>query len=287
MAIYLKGPKQGKRAKEVFSSINDVCNAWALQETDTGRTSSSSVYFDGPIIYSYGQHYKMGYIYPDINIILRNEHHYSNSTSNHLGYIGRESYTTIDVPEVDTRFGHDTNVKYLAEKIENSMKNMIKAKRSIEYCAELYVRHIETYNQYVRAFDLKLDVKTYNKADLDTMIEEKEKIGSSRALKSSLRWLSGKIDNPIMVCDAPYMLRCKDGVIRSNRSNWSSFIFVEIIKMLSCKKGRIKTTYGHNDFSHLDDGSINIEGKILEKKYVDILKEQINFIESGINEIVL
>ncbi len=286
MAIYTKGPKQGKRAKEVFSSIGDVCNAWALQETDTGRTSSGSVYFDGPIIYSYGQHYEMGYIYPDINVILRNEHHYSNSTSNHLGYIGRESYTTIDVPEVDTRFGHDTNVKYLAEKIENSMKNMIKAKRSIEYCAELYVRHIETYNQYVRAFDLKLDVKTYNKVDLDTMIEEKEKIGSSRALKSSLRWLSGKISKPIMVHDAPFMMRLDNETINTNKG-WGSYSISDIIKVLSCNKGIVGSNYSETEFEHLENGSIKIGYNTLEKKYVDILKEQINFVESGINEIVL
>jgi len=195
-------------------------------------------------------------------------------------------YEGIDVVNPDISSGHNENIEYLSNKIDNGMNEMIKAKRSIKYVAESYIKAIETYNQYVRAFSLKIDYKDYNKNILNEIIEEKEKIGSSRALKSSLRWLSGKIYKPIMTYDAPFMMRLNGETIDTNKS-WGSYTISDIIKVLSCNKGIIGSNYSEADFEHLENGSIKIGYNILEKKYVEILKEQINFVESGINEIVL
>ena len=72
--------------KKVFSSNYEVIHTFAQRTHPEGRNSSSSVFFEGDKIYSYGYHYLLGE-FLDTNTILINDKGYGNSTSKHISIL--------------------------------------------------------------------------------------------------------------------------------------------------------------------------------------------------------
>lgn len=70
--------------KTVFNSAHDVIHAFAQRNQSQGR--SSSVFFYGDKIYSYGYHYLLGEFIDDKTIVI-DTRGYSNTTSKHIHWI--------------------------------------------------------------------------------------------------------------------------------------------------------------------------------------------------------
>lgn len=71
--------KDGNRVREVMSSFEEVAHLWAAQSQSSARYRD--MYFSGATLYSYGSHFIIGIVRPDV--ILMNAESYSLTTSRH------------------------------------------------------------------------------------------------------------------------------------------------------------------------------------------------------------
>lgn len=74
--------------KKVFSSNSELAHVWANQLQNEGR--ASSMFFYGPIIYSYGYHYEIARYIETPNgtkVCFINSNGYSNSTAKHTRHV--------------------------------------------------------------------------------------------------------------------------------------------------------------------------------------------------------
>jgi hypothetical protein len=74
--------------KKVFSSNSQLAHVWANQLQPEGR--ASSMFFYGPVIYSYGHHYEIARFLETANgqkVCFVNANGYSNSTAKHTGHV--------------------------------------------------------------------------------------------------------------------------------------------------------------------------------------------------------
>lgn len=163
----------GKKVKEVYSTLSSLCHAWASENVPRGR-SGSSMFFEDGIIYSYGRHYEAAKIHTNkkgAKLVLMNSEDYSNSTRNHLSEI-RAAVKHIDVlrvPYVDVdKFKtvykngahserHEANLNYFANIIASHMENIF---RMVGYSSELSVLEVyKDIEQYCSFFGLKVPFK--------------------------------------------------------------------------------------------------------------------------------
>jgi hypothetical protein len=85
--------------KKVFSSHASLSHAWANQTHPIGK--SSAMFFDGPVIYSYGYHYEIARFIQAPNgkyVVFINTSGYSVSTSKHTGHV------ISSIPQYITKF---------------------------------------------------------------------------------------------------------------------------------------------------------------------------------------
>jgi hypothetical protein len=74
--------------KKVFSSHASLAHAWANQTHEIGK--ASAMFFDGPVIYSYGYHYEIARFIQapnGENVVFINSNGYSNSTGKHTNHV--------------------------------------------------------------------------------------------------------------------------------------------------------------------------------------------------------
>lgn len=65
-----------------------VCHIWASGKLASGQSNNGQLYFEGPILYSYGRHYAVGVIMPG-NVVMLNSSKNSVTTSKHSSYAAR------------------------------------------------------------------------------------------------------------------------------------------------------------------------------------------------------
>jgi hypothetical protein len=85
--------------KKVFSSHASLSHAWANQTHEIGK--ASAMFFEGPVIYSYGHHYEIARFIDAPNgqkVCFINSNGYSNSTAKHTNHVSRA------IPENITKF---------------------------------------------------------------------------------------------------------------------------------------------------------------------------------------
>ncbi len=76
--------------KKVFSSHASLSHAWANQTHEIGK--ASAMFFEGPVIYSYGYHYEIARFIDAPNgekVCFINSNGYSNSTGKHTNHVSR------------------------------------------------------------------------------------------------------------------------------------------------------------------------------------------------------
>ena len=74
--------------KKVFSSHASLSHAWANQTHEIGK--ASAMFFEGPVIYSYGYHYEIARLIDAPNgqkVCFINSNGYSNSTAKHTNHV--------------------------------------------------------------------------------------------------------------------------------------------------------------------------------------------------------
>lgn len=76
--------------KKVFSSHATLSHAWANQTQEIGK--ASAMFFEGPVIYSYGHHYEIARLIDaptGQKVCFINSNGYSNSTAKHTNHVSR------------------------------------------------------------------------------------------------------------------------------------------------------------------------------------------------------
>lgn len=80
----------GKRGITVFKDYEGCAWAWALQAQEYGRARQSRMYFRGPVIYSYGDHFPLAVFRNTPSrgrVVIVNASSYSHTTSRHQGEV--------------------------------------------------------------------------------------------------------------------------------------------------------------------------------------------------------
>jgi hypothetical protein len=154
--------KDGKKQKEVYSTLTSLCHAWASENVLRGR-SGCSMFFERGVIYSYGYHYQAAKIHTNKRgekLVLVNSKDYSHSTQNHLNEIrsATKHLKNIRVPYVSEGHGiHSSNLEYLSNLIADHTENILLMRQysSVESVKSIYKNILE----YCKFFDLKVPFK--------------------------------------------------------------------------------------------------------------------------------
>lgn len=177
-----------------------IAHAWANQTKASGK--GSNFYFDGPSIYSYGQHFEIARIIerPTADrrgVVLFTTRTYSISTTRHISYaraaIDNVHYRVFDVPRVDVngntggfKIGraersarHAENVAALVGAYETAREAVLRGRTDIDYKMELVIEARDMAAAYDSVFS-----KALRKAD-------REKI---RAVNVGPAWTNGELN---------------------------------------------------------------------------------------------
>lgn len=127
--------------KKVFSSHSQLAHVWANQLQNEGR--ASSMFFSGPVIYSYGYHYEIARYIDAPNgqrVCFINSNGYSNSTAKHTAHVRHAipaGIPVFNVPFVRSGWSRDQviRVEYIGGIIDlllveckNSIHDQLKAR---------------------------------------------------------------------------------------------------------------------------------------------------------------
>ena len=117
--------------KKVFSSHASLSHAWANQTHEIGK--ASAMFFEGPVIYSWGYHYEIARFIDAPNgqkVCFINSNGYSNSTGKHTNHVSRaipQNIIKFYVPFANSYgYGKDEqsiNIKLLPTIIEKMLLN--------------------------------------------------------------------------------------------------------------------------------------------------------------------
>jgi len=164
--------------KKVFSSNYEVIHTFAQRTHPEGRNSSTSVFFEGYKIYSYGYHYLLGE-FLDTNTILINDKGYGNSTAKHISILmGATSHykqyykTRIDV---DYIYSHVFN--YLKPKLA-------KARKPQKYTNEIFALW-NSLNEYITE---RKETKTRRRKEYKQLLKFVDSLQDTNAIEDLRIW---------------------------------------------------------------------------------------------------
>jgi len=184
----------------------ELCHVWAQQTQEIGK--GSSMFFEGPSIYSYGHHFEIARFVKD-QVILFNPRKYSNTTAKHKLYVSRaipSGYRVFTVPYFTGTGLTIDNIHYFTNEIKSTLED---ASRSWKY-KEMHLRdaqrQISDMIDYMTEFNIS-DTETtleYKRMDLlspEVMIklQEEDKARKAKELikrkKDIAEWLTGEINS--------------------------------------------------------------------------------------------
>lgn len=234
--------------KKVFSSHSEVCHVWASQSQENG--SSTSVFFDGGSIYSYGRHFKIAE-FVDSSTVLFNSGGYSVSTSKHQGHVRSaipSRCTVFTVPNLSTSaLSHSYNLAYYESEIRGSIGKASRA-RSLKAIHLNYAEQaLEEAKSYCKRFKLKLfkidEIPSREKlAEFLVEFKRLEVLKAKKAKAKRIRdmakdkklWLAGEKQSLLNYPET--LLRIKGAEVQTSKgANFSvidavkAFKFVELV----------------------------------------------------------
>lgn len=171
--------------RKVFD-YGGVANRWAYQSQQEARSRGNRMFFEGPVIYSYGYHFAIAKIYREQKVVLLTSRSSSRTTSKHVRFVYSainnklQDYKMFIVKEVDA-YNHKKNLeRYINIADDNITYAYNKAIRPkiIDYMLFSAKENINLYGQYIEAFNLKgkdIPEKKYNEL-LDWMAYVKEEV---------------------------------------------------------------------------------------------------------------
>lgn len=148
---------------------SDVAHAWAHQTRESMNYTNHNMYFYGSTIYSYGSHFPIAQMYPDLGVILHTTRDYSNSTTKHKNHVWRAidktQWEVIEVHSVkDIEVGlkyrgtHETNIGKIVEEV-TELINKQKRARAYSFYIRLVRDRIQTLDRYIELFRCKTVAK--------------------------------------------------------------------------------------------------------------------------------
>jgi len=133
----------------------ELFRRWANRVKDRGK--SGNVFYEGPILYSYGHHFPLAVLTgaktEGREVVLVNSRSYSMTTAKHKGQAARASshLTHIYVPH-PTEAHRTDNLKYLNEQTRTAYERLEKLRSGVDH-AERYTRDcFETAKLYRKTF---------------------------------------------------------------------------------------------------------------------------------------
>jgi len=148
--------------KRVFSSNSELAHAWANQLQTEGR--ASSIFFYGPVIYSYGYHYEIARFIEAPNgqkVCFVNANGYSNTTAKHTAHVWNaipDGIPTFKVPFANRNNCISVDIlpgiiaKMLVE-CKNLCHDQIKARTNFHSFVDAAIKY-ETIVEICELFDL-------------------------------------------------------------------------------------------------------------------------------------
>jgi hypothetical protein len=152
--------------KKVFSSHSQLAHVWANQLQESGR--ASSMFFEGPVIYSYGYHYEIARFIDAPNgqkFCFVNANGYSNSTAKHTSHVINaipDGIPTFRVPFVRNSQGVNNKISLetlpavidkIKENITDLLAKQVKARTDFRYFVDAS-NLLDDANEICQAFNI-------------------------------------------------------------------------------------------------------------------------------------
>ena len=206
--------------KKVFSSHPALAHAWANQLQEEGR--ASSMYFEGPVIYSYGRHYEIArFLTTETGqkVCFVNSNGYSNSTAKHTIHVWQAIPDNIRAFKVPFVRGYSENyinesalpsvILKMAENVKSLIKKQLGARSDFRYFYDAQMI-IEDMQEICTLFVLNMppvsEFRDWDKAREKSSIlrateserEEKKKAKELQKQLDNLKsWLSGEFNGTL------------------------------------------------------------------------------------------
>lgn len=136
--------------KTVFSN-SELAHTYASQSQNSGR--SSSMFFEGSTIYSYGYHFPIARIMTNEQgqeALLFTTRGYSNTTGKHMSIVSAATRQYKKIFCNNPKGSHDENFKAWLNSSETIAKNLINARKPEKYLSEIAhnKRQAEQYSEF-------------------------------------------------------------------------------------------------------------------------------------------
>jgi hypothetical protein len=196
--------------KKVFSSNASLAHAWANQTHEIGK--ASAMFFEGPVIYSYGYHYEIARFIDAPNgekVCFINSNGYSNSTGKHTNHVANaipQNITKFFVPFViDGGYWHKDQtfkvdqltaiVSKMMLNIDSLIKKQLNAKSNFYYFNDAYSKYSKVLN-ICELFSIDKPVLPVNWFEAETKAnflrnteQDRQKAKEQKELKKSIELL--------------------------------------------------------------------------------------------------
>jgi len=245
-------------------SPQEVAHAFANQLQASARTSTSNLYFENNVIYSYGRHFAIAKHVVNAkgeHALTFTERGYSNTTAKHISVVRSASNHKNIIYCHDPLANHEHNLKQWQVAIEQIARNLERAKKPEKYLSQIdSVKH--TAMRYVNYFELQVPVglqaafEITNKDQFAVYSNNKAAFEKAAATKRAKelkkthavalkKWLSGET-HVLYARDGYDYLRVNDGRIETSQG----------VKML--------VPHALELHSKIKQGELNVGDKILE-----------------------
>jgi hypothetical protein len=157
---------------------HEIPHLWAHQSQDEARNSTGSLYFNGPIIYSYGSHFPIARHVSNERgerAVLFTTSHHSVTTSGHCSAVARAIPPDVPifrVPHLRSSWGdlpnHADNVESYVRRISELLGKAQRARRNRDWLQRVALGLRQELQLYVAFFDLS-DVAFPESDELDAL----------------------------------------------------------------------------------------------------------------------
>ena len=230
--------------KTVFSN-SELCHVYAQQTQENGQ--GSSLFFEGPAIYSYGHHFLLGIFLTNDSgktLLLVNTHHYSSSTAKHQAHLRRaiSHLDTLYLPWLHNdlaynirrfegsfadKVRHNTAelVKIWIEKLSDIAKKLSKARKPEIHIqtAQCWEAQIQQYFTFIDApipenLIQALEIAHPTPEHIEAIREREKEEARRKAAKTAeqvRKWLNFETDNS--GTPHPDILRSSGDLVETSR----------------------------------------------------------------------
>jgi len=177
--------------KKVFQNTSEAIHVFSQQTQNEGRNGTSSVFFIGNYIYSYGNHYLLGE-FINYDTIIINDFGYSVTTSKHISELAlatthkKQFFTSyICIEKVQSEIDYNLKKLSRAKKPEIYISNITRLEKNIsqwvEFCKLNKIEHKYKVNK--SDYRYKKIVKIANSLLTPETIEKIKAKGKKDAIK--------------------------------------------------------------------------------------------------------